>query len=69
MADDHLVAVFTVVSPAETGEEDADGGWFLEAGFGPCSAILTTMPPIFATIDEAQSWVHERVTQERMARS
>jgi hypothetical protein len=69
MADDHLVAVFTVISAAEVGEGGTEGGWFLEAGFGPCSAILTTRPPIFPRIEEAQSWVYERVTQERMARS
>ncbi|GEO13031.1 hypothetical protein [Microvirga aerophila] len=55
--------------PQRSAKKAPKGGWFLEAGFGPCSAILTTTPPIFARIEEAQSWVYERVTQEKTARS
>jgi hypothetical protein len=68
MADDHLVAVFTVVSAEEAGNGMDDGGWFLEAGFGPCSTIMTTPPPIFTDFDAAQVWVSQQITRERTGR-
>jgi hypothetical protein len=60
LADGSLVAVFTPVSPEdlEDGEPHAHG-WFLEAGFGPCSSLKTIKPEVFADIDEAVAWVHE----------
>jgi hypothetical protein len=67
MANDHLVAIFTVVSAEEAGDGRADNGWFMEAGFGPCSTLLTTMPPIFPDFEAAQAWICERVARERMA--
>lgn len=54
-ADGYLVAVLVQLSD-EHGEEA--GMWFLEAGFGPVSEIL---PPVFVDLDEAQSWIIERL--------
>jgi len=57
-----LVAVFARVSAEENaGSRSQIGGWFLEAGFGPCSILMTTRPPVFPTLDEAVAWVQERL--------
>jgi hypothetical protein len=57
-----LVAVFAKVSAEENaGSRSQAGGWFLEAGFGPCSILMTTRPPVFPTLDEAIAWVRERL--------
>jgi len=60
-----LVAVFAKVT-AEEAEENAGsrrqtGGWFLEAGFGPCSILMTVSPSVFPTLDQALDWVRERL--------
>lgn len=55
-----LLAVFTRI----TAEENAPGskpGWFLEAGFGPCSSLMAVQPPVFASLDEAVAWVRGRL--------
>jgi hypothetical protein len=58
LADGQLVAVFTWVTPEETaGGRGQAGGWFLEAGFGPCSGLMSASPPVLASLDEAVSWV------------
>jgi hypothetical protein len=57
-----LVAVFAKVSAEETaGGRDEAGGWFLEAGFGPCGTLMTLSPHVFPTLEEAMVWVHERL--------
>ncbi|MCG7392812.1 hypothetical protein MHY87_07835 [Microvirga sp. ACRRW] len=57
-----LVAVLAKVTAAETaGGQGGNGGWFLEAGFGPCSILMTTRPRVFPTLDEAITWVRERL--------
>lgn len=57
-----LVAVFAMVSAEENaGSRRQSGGWFLEAGFGPCSILMTTSPSVFPTLDEAVAWVRERL--------
>ncbi|MGO4526800.1 hypothetical protein AB4097_18295 [Microvirga sp. 2MCAF35] len=62
LADGQLVAVFTWVTPEETaGGHGCAGGWFLEAGFGPCSGLISTTPPVLATLDEAVVWVRTRL--------
>ena len=62
LADGQLVAVFTWVTPEETvGGPERAGGWFLEAGFGPCSALISAGPPVLATLDEAVTWVRTRL--------
>lgn len=58
----NLVAVFAKVTAEENaGSRTGTGGWFLEAGFGPCSILMTTSPPVFRTIEEAIDWVQERL--------
>ena len=62
LADGQLVAVFTWVTPEETiGGQERAGGWFLEAGFGPCSDLLSARPPVLADLDEAVIWVRARL--------
>lgn len=62
LANGQLVAVFTWVTPEETvGGQERAGGWFLEAGFGPCSALISAGPPVLATLDEAVNWVRARL--------
>jgi hypothetical protein len=57
-----LVAVLARVTASETaGDERHAGGWFLEAGFGPCGDLMTVAPPVFATLDEALRWIRGRL--------
>ena len=60
LADGSLIAVFTPVTAGdlEDGAEHAEG-WFLEAGFGPCSSLKTVKPDVFADLNEAVEWVRE----------
>jgi hypothetical protein len=51
MADGALV----VLMPA--GGEVANPGWLVEAGFGPCGTLFTTMPEAFRTLGEVEIWV------------
>ena len=61
-ADADLVAVFARVSAEETaGNGRRAGGWFLEAGFGPCGALMTVTPPVFLTLEDAAQWVRARL--------
>jgi hypothetical protein len=54
-SDGFLVAVLVHLS--EEHEADADK-WFLEAGFG---RVDHPDPPTFADLDEAQSWIEQRL--------
>jgi hypothetical protein len=56
-ADGFLVAVLVQLSDVH---EDADGMWFLEAGFG---RVDTVTPPTFADLDEAQAWIEQRLAR------
>jgi len=56
LAGDRLVAVLVYLSDPEYGSEC--GKWFLEAGFGPCSAV---MPPVFADLGAAGAWLDRRL--------
>lgn len=56
-ADGFLVAVLVHLSDDH---EDVAGMWFLEAGFG---SVDTTTPPTFADLDDAQSWIEQRLAQ------
>ena len=60
LADGSLIAVFTPVSldDLEDGGHHAHG-WFLEAGFGPCSSLKTIKPEVFADLEQALEWVRE----------
>lgn len=51
-----LLAVLTRLS-AQHG--DLAGHWFMEAGFGQFASAKN---PIFASLDEAQSWIGERIS-------
>jgi hypothetical protein len=57
-----LVAVFARVTAEESaGSRSQDGGWFLEAGFGPCGSLMSVRPPVFASLDDAVAWVRRRL--------
>jgi hypothetical protein len=57
-----LIAVLVRVTASETaGGERHTEGWFLEAGFGPCSSLMTVAPPVFATLDEALQWIRGKL--------
>jgi hypothetical protein len=55
-----LVAVLVRVSAAEAGT-GGGGGWFLEAGFGPCSILKTQAPDVFRSEDEALLWIEHQL--------
>ena len=50
-----LVGILIPVTAEEHGERGT-GGWYLEAGFGPCSLMTVGAPPIFADLGEAAGW-------------
>jgi len=56
LSDGQLVAVLVRLADAMHGKER--GGWFLEAGFGPCQSPV---PPVFGNLDEAQVWVRQQL--------
>ncbi len=59
LADDVLVAVLVLLSD----QYGADSGrWFLETGYGPIGGITH---PTFASVDEAQAWIAERLAGKR----
>ena len=65
LSNGHLAAVLTHVPPKETvGEQGRAGGWFLEAGFGPCGGMMTLRPEVFASLEEAVEWVRGRLEAE-----
>ena len=62
LANGDLIAVFVRVTAEEaTGGGSQAGGWFLEAGFGPCGTLMISGHPIFATLDDAVEWVRQRL--------
>ncbi|BCJ91605.1 hypothetical protein IZ6_23400 [Terrihabitans soli] len=58
LAEGQLVAVFVHVTPEETAN---GGGWFREAGFGPCSDLVAQVPPVFDSLEGAAAWIDERI--------
>ena len=50
-----LVGILIPITAEEHGE-NGTGGWYLEAGFGPCSLMNVGPPPIFADLREAAAW-------------
>lgn len=56
--DAHLVAVLVRLDSAFHGERR--GGWFLEAGFGPCDGPAK---PVFDQLEEAQDWIAARASR------
>ena len=57
MADDKLAAILVPVGPTEHGGNQAVGGWYLEAGFGPCSTLRVLAPELFESEAMALDWV------------
>jgi len=57
-ADDQLSAVIVRLD-GEAHVPEHKGRWHLEAGFGPCDARIA--PPTFATPEEAEAWVQQRL--------
>jgi hypothetical protein len=54
-ADGKLVGILIPVTPEEAGD-GSPGGWYLEAGFGPCGPLMAATPPVFADLGEAAAW-------------
>lgn len=52
-----LAAVLVRVSAAEVSETATEGGWFLEAGFGPCGNLKVTAPDVFLSEGDALRWI------------
>ncbi|ACL60608.1 hypothetical protein [Methylobacterium nodulans] len=57
-----LVAVLTQINEARDTEQEFQGKWFLEAGFGPCKDWNNGS--IFASKDKAVEWVREQVLMD-----
>lgn len=55
-----LVGILIPVTAEEEGEAGS-GGWYLEAGFGPCSLMNIGRPPTFASLVEAAAWFSDRL--------
>jgi hypothetical protein len=67
LADGDLVAVFVRVSAEElAGDIHNRDGWFLEAGFGPCSRLYTVLPPVFDSLEEATAWAIRQLDAKRL---
>lgn len=61
LAEGKLAAVLIKIGSEETGTTDSPGGWFMEAGFGPCGSIVARQPDVFASEAQALAWVGERL--------
>ena len=59
--DDALAAVFARLDDETHGSHQ--GYWYLEAGFGRCSAPTSGL--MFATSDEAEEWVLKQLSSSR----
>lgn len=55
-----LVGILIPVTAEEEGESGL-GGWYLEAGFGPCSLMTVGPPPIFTNLGEAATWFSDNL--------
>ncbi|MGV3650585.1 MAG: hypothetical protein ACO1OK_04120 [Devosia sp.] len=60
LSDGALAAVLIAVTEEDTG---ATPGWYLEAGFGPCSSLRVVDPPIFPTLEDVAPWVVAQIAQ------
>ncbi len=59
-----LVAVLVLMNSNHDLDTTLDGKWFLEAGFGPCQDW--NKGQIFATQDEAMTWVRTQIVRDNM---
>lgn len=62
MAGGKLAAVLVRVTAFEVGDTATEGGWFLEAGFGPCGILRSSTPDIFRTESEALLWIDRQLS-------
>ena len=56
-----LAAVLVRVTAAEISDIATEGGWFLEAGFGPCGVLRSAPPDVFRSEGEALLWVEQQL--------
>jgi len=56
-----LAAVLIPVTANEAGRPDSTGGWYMEAGFGPCASLVTLQPDVFAQQRQALEWIRRRL--------
>ena len=56
-----LAAVLVRVTAEEVSDTATEGGWFLEAGFGPCGILMTPQPDIFRSEGEALRWIERQL--------
>jgi hypothetical protein len=63
-AEGKLVAVLVRLANHVHGSDR--GAWYVEAGFGRCATIL---PPLFATLEDAETWVCRQVAPVAAPRS
>jgi hypothetical protein len=59
-----LVAVLVQVSAEDLGDTATEGGWFLEAGFGPCGLVKTAPPDVFSSEVEALRWIERQLEDD-----
>jgi DNA-binding NtrC family response regulator len=60
-----LIGVLIPVTAEEHGE-GGTGGWYLEAGFGPCSSIAGPTPAVFTDLNEAEHWFSAKLAGAAM---
>jgi len=61
LSEGKLAAVLIRVEGEETGQPGSAGGWYLEAGFGPCGNLVTLQPDVFADQSQALDWICGRL--------
>jgi hypothetical protein len=59
-----LAAVLVKVTAAEVSDTATEGGWFLEAGFGPCGILKTHQPNVFRSEGDALQWVERQLQSD-----
>lgn len=64
MAQGKLAAVLVRVTAEEVSDTATQGGWFLEAGFGPCGILKVPPPEIFPTEDDALRWIERQLLSD-----
>ena len=60
-----LAAVLIEVRPEETGDSGSPGGWYVEAGFGPCGILMTLPPRVFPDEAEAMEWIGRQIEEHQ----
>lgn len=65
LSEGKLAAVLIPVTGKESGRSDSEGGWYLEAGFGPCGGLVTLQPDVFAQQAQALDWIRKQLSHPR----